>query len=69
MNLLVDSIFYVIDLQKVSRRLLNATIEQRMNYEVSVNVVGIHWPDIDEDLLVENLLRNSDSSSSDLLSA
>ncbi len=31
--------------------LLNATAEQRYNFEVSL--FGVHWPDIDEDLSLE----------------
>lgn len=32
-------------------RLLNGTIEQRNNFEISP--FGVHWPDIDEDLSLE----------------
>ena len=38
-------------------RLLNATPEQLEQWEVSGGGYGIHWPDIDEDLSVESLLR------------
>lgn len=38
-------------------RLLNATPEQRRNWEVAGSGYGIHWPDIDEDLSTEGLLR------------
>ena len=38
-------------------RLLNATPEQRKNWHVSGGGYGIHWPDIDEDLSTEGLLR------------
>lgn len=38
-------------------RLLNATPEQRRNWEVAGAGYGIHWPDIDEDLSTEGLLR------------
>ena len=40
-------------------RLLNATPEQRKNWHVSGGGYGIHWPDIDEDLSTEGLLRGS----------
>lgn len=38
-------------------RLLNATPEQRRNWEIAGAGYGIHWPDIDEDLSTEGLLR------------
>jgi hypothetical protein len=38
-------------------RLLNATPEQRAHWEVAGTGYGIHWPDIDEDLSTEGLLR------------
>lgn len=40
-------------------RLLNATQTQRDNWRVSAGGYGIHWPDIDEDLSTEGLLRGS----------
>jgi hypothetical protein len=38
-------------------RLLNATPEQRTHWEVAGAGYGIHWPEIDEDLSTEGLLR------------
>ncbi len=40
-------------------RLLNATVKQRLNWSVSGGGYGIHWPEIDEDLSTEGLLRGS----------
>ena len=40
-------------------RLLNATPEQRANWEVCGGGYGIHWEDIDEDLSTEGLLRGA----------
>ena len=40
-------------------RLFNATLEQRNNWQVCGAGYGIHWPDIDEDLSVEGLLRGA----------
>ena len=37
-------------------RLLNATQEQRLNFELSGGGTGIHWPEIDEDISVQGLL-------------
>ena len=40
-------------------RLLHATNEQRKNWEIRGGGYGIHWPDIDEDLSTEGLLRGA----------
>lgn len=40
-------------------RLLHATAEQRNNWKVAGAGFGIHWPDLDEDLSVEGLLRGA----------
>ncbi len=45
-------------------RLLNATPEQRKNWQVAGGGYGIHWPDIDEDLSTEGLLRGAPASGS-----
>ena len=37
-------------------RLLNATQEQLQNWEILGDGEGIHWPDVDEDVNVKNLL-------------
>ncbi|MEK6289043.1 MAG: DUF2442 domain-containing protein [Acidobacteriota bacterium] len=37
-------------------RLLNATKEQRENYEFIGPGIGIHWEDLDEDLSVEGIV-------------
>lgn len=43
-------------------RLLHATQEQRQNWELSGGGFGIHWPDLDEDLSSEGLLRGAPAS-------
>lgn len=40
-------------------RLLHATPEQRANWQISGGGYGIHWPDVDEDLSTEGLLRGA----------
>jgi hypothetical protein len=40
-------------------RLFNATAAQRKNWRVAGGGYGIHWPDIDEDLSTEGLLRGA----------
>lgn len=37
-------------------RLASASPSQRENYEFIADGVGIHWPDLDEDISVEGLL-------------
>ncbi len=38
-------------------RLMAGTAEQRSNWELIGGGLGIHWPDLDEDISVESLLR------------
>ena len=40
-------------------RLAAATVAQRMQWELIGDGVGIHWPELDEDLSVEWLLRGA----------
>jgi len=40
-------------------RLLHATAEQRENWQPAGAGFGIHWPDLDEDLSTEGLLRGA----------
>lgn len=42
-------------------RLLHATAAQRGHWQLLGDGEGIHWPDVDEDLSVEGLLRGSPS--------
>jgi hypothetical protein len=40
-----------------SWRLTEATPAERANFEIIGEGVGVHWPDIDEDLSVEGMLH------------
>jgi hypothetical protein len=40
-------------------RLMNSSQEQRKHWEICGAGYGIHWPDLDEDLSTEGLLRGS----------
>ncbi len=40
-------------------RLLHATPRERDNWQLAGAGFGMHWPDIDEDLSVEGLLRGA----------
>jgi len=50
-------------------RLLNATEEQRKNWQISGGGYGIHWEDVDEDLSTEGLLRGAPAPRSTLVKA
>ena len=45
-------------------RLLHATTEERKHWRLIADGVGIHWPDLDEDISVENLLAGQPSGES-----
>ena len=40
-------------------RLLGATAKQRRNWQIAGGGYGLHWPDLDEDLNTEGLLRGA----------
>jgi hypothetical protein len=40
-------------------RLLHATPEQRAHWQICGGGFGIHWPEVDEDLSTEGLLRGA----------
>ena len=42
-----------------SWRLSEATPKQRMNFEMIGLGEGVHWPDVDEDLSAQGLLRGA----------
>jgi hypothetical protein len=39
-----------------SWRLSDATVKQRNNFEIIGGAEGVHWPDIDEDISVREML-------------
>jgi hypothetical protein len=45
-------------------RLLHGTPEERNNWRPVGNGEGIHWPNLDEDISVENLLQDKSSGES-----
>jgi hypothetical protein len=45
-------------------RLVHATPEERNNWRFIGDKEGIHWPDLDEDVSVENLLAGKPSGES-----
>jgi Protein of unknown function (DUF2442) len=42
-------------------RLLNGTVPERRNWRLIGGGEGVHWPDLDEDISVENLLSGKPS--------
>lgn len=50
-------------------RLLHATVDQRINWCIAGGGYGIHWPDIDEDLSTQGLLRGAPAPGSSRSSA
>jgi hypothetical protein len=44
-------------------RLASATPDQRANWEICGGGYGIHWPQVDEDLSTEGLLRGAPAPS------
>ena len=46
-------------------RLANATAKQRTKFRLTGGGVGIHWPDVDEDLSVEGLLQGTPAAARD----
>ena len=68
MNVVLDDARLVVDLMDGRTiavplawypRLANATPEQRNHWQLAGGCYGIHWPDIDEDLSTEGLLRGA----------
>src|ERR1044071_2208154 len=47
-------------------RLLNGTSAERNNWRLIGDGEGIHWPDLDEDISVENLLAGKPSGESQI---
>ena len=47
-------------------RLLHATAEARNNWELMGDGEGIHWPETDEDISTEGLLRGAPSAEASL---
>jgi hypothetical protein len=45
-------------------RLIHASEEERNNWRLIGNKEGVHWPDLDEDISVENLLMGKPSGES-----
>jgi Protein of unknown function (DUF2442) len=60
----MDLMLFVLNNQKVlqrklssSSRLSNATPEQLQNLQLISGGIGVHWPDLDEDISLKGLLK------------
>ncbi|MBN2603789.1 MAG: DUF2442 domain-containing protein [Candidatus Thermoplasmatota archaeon] len=56
MILRVDDKEYVFHIEKISKRLLNASKLEREKFEISPSGYGVHWPLIDEDVSIDGLI-------------
>jgi len=63
MLITIDGQPYRFALDLTSKRLLKASPSQRQHFEISASGYGIHWPELDEDLSIEGLLRSGESDS------
>jgi len=45
-------------------RLVHGTVRERQRWRLIGNGEGVHWPELDEDISVENLLRGEPSGES-----
>jgi hypothetical protein len=55
----VDGKDYRIDLRQHSKRLASAEERTKMNFEVSPSGYGIHWPELDEDLSIDRMIKST----------
>ncbi len=53
----VDGRDHRIDLRQHSKNLASADERTKMNFEVSPSGYGIHWPELDEDLSIDGMIR------------
>ena len=57
MILTIDGEVKKILLSEISPLLHNATEQEKMTFEISPSGYGIHWPLLDEDLSIDDLLK------------
>jgi len=53
----VDGKDYRIDVRPYSKKLAAADERTKMNFEISPSGYGIHWPDLDEDLSIDGMIK------------
>jgi hypothetical protein len=55
--LIADGQILKLKLSDISRKLANASDEERKYYKISPSGYGIHWEALDEDLSIDGLLK------------
>jgi len=55
----VDGKDYRIDLQEQSPRLAAKSEQTKMNFVLSPAGYGLHWPEIDEDLSIDGMIKSA----------
>jgi hypothetical protein len=53
----VDGREYRIDLRQHSKKLAAADQRTKENFELSPSGYGIHWPELDEDLSIDGMIK------------
>ncbi len=56
LTITVDEKKYTIPITKISKKLLNASLEELNNYIISPSGYGIHWQSLDEDISIDTLI-------------
>jgi hypothetical protein len=56
----VDGKDFRIDLRVYSKRLASAAERTKMNFVVSPSGYGIHWPELDEDISIDGMIKSAD---------
>ena len=54
----VDGQLIKLNISKVSKKLTNASLEEKNEFTISPSGYGIHWPKIDEDISIDGLLHS-----------
>jgi hypothetical protein len=55
----VDGKDHKVDLRQQSKKLASADERVKMKFEVSPSGYGIHWPELDEDLSIDGMIKAS----------
>ena len=59
--MVVDNQTISLKLSDISKKLAQASNQKRNNYKISTSRYGIHWPQLDEDLSINGLLKKNKS--------
>ena len=55
----VDGRDHRVDLRQHSKKLASADDRIKTNFEVSPSGYGIHWPELDEDLSIDGMIKTA----------